>query len=184
MFTRNLATSAEFLNVITNTAINTATPATASTAIDMKGYQSVTFVLLTNKETAGNTPVLSAKMGVNSTVSAMTAIANSSVAAASANITVQVLELARPSKRYVAPVVTGGTANTGNTVQGVAVLDGREPQQLGMPAANTTTGMGPGPLDNMVPTGGAFNTTTGVFSGSWLQSSANTPTSKLILSNP
>jgi len=155
MFTRNLASSCEVLPCVglNNQAINTA-------------------VLSTSAAIAANTPILSATYGTNTTVNTFTAITNSTVPVG-ANTTIQVLEIVRPTKRYLAPSVLCGAINT--TVTCIAILTGREPQNLG--AGN--------PQDNMVAQSGTFNTTTGVFSGTmWTESAVNTPTSKLILANP
>ncbi len=175
MFTRNLSTSCEVLPCVglNNQAINTASnTVTVTTAIDTAGYQSVMFILESPADIAANTPILSATGGANTTVGGFTAIANSTVPVG-ANTTIQVLELARPSTRYVAPSVLCGAKNT--TVTCVAVLIGREPQELG----------GGNPQDNMVAQNSTFNTTTGVFGGvANTKSATNTPTSKLLLANP
>lgn len=175
MFTRNLSTSCEVLTVMPNTAITRALATYAPAAIDTQGYQSVMLILSCPNLAAANTPVLSCNYGTNTTTN--TVIANSTVAVG-LNTNCQVLELARPSQRYITPVVTGGSGNgtaANTTVSVVAVLAGRDPQQLGNGA----------PLDNMIPQNSSFNTTTGVFGGvANLISSANTPTSKVLLANP
>lgn len=170
MFVRNLSTDVQVLPVIANTTVVQNTATYAASAIDMQGYQSIMLVCTSPAQAAANTPILSVNYGSNTTTN--TAVASSSVPVG-LNTTCQVLELSRPTKRYITPVVTGANLNT--VVNVIAILTGREPQALG--SGN--------PVDNMIAQNSSFNTTTGVFGGvSNTLSSSNTPTSKLLLANP
>ena len=163
MFTRNIATSVAVTSCVANTVVNTASNTLTGTAVDMKGLQSVTFIMVTPAQAAAATPVLSAVYG--NTSSPATAIANSSCVAG-LNTTIQILEIERPTLRYVAPYVTLGTTNT--MVNIIAIQTGRD-----VPEAN------------MVVQNSSFNTTTGTFSGvANTQSATNTPTSIVIVANP
>ena len=170
MFTRNISLSDKIAPLVgystAAAAANTAITPTAAMIVDTLGYQSVTFVCVTEKAPAVNTPILSAGYSLNSTNTTFTAIANTSCTPG-LNTTCQILELARPSKRFIAPIVTGGTASVQSNAVVVAILTGREP-----------------PTVTLNPTGGTFNTTTGVFSGlANLASSSNTPTSIVLVPN-
>ena len=173
MFTRNISLSDKIVPVwgysTAAPAANTLVTAAASQIIDTQGYQSVTLVCLTEKAPAANTPILSAGSSVLGSGTTFVAIANTSCAP-TLNTTCQILELVRPSKRYIVPLVTGGTAATAgqsNTVV-MAILSGKQP-----------------PVVDVNPSNGTFNTTTGVFSGvANVASTSNSPTSILLVANP
>lgn len=172
MFVRNLSTSAKLTQIASDQAIVANTASNTLIGVDMAGFQSVLFIMSTaTGKSAAQGPVLSAQASdawnsTAKTLNSPTVIANSSVGMG-ANTLIAVLEIARPAAgRYVAPVVTGGTANS--TVEVIAIQLGREP-----------------PTRDMVPQNPAFNTTTGTFPGvANMKSNSNTPVSVVILANP
>ena len=167
-FTRNISLSDKIQVVagLNNATVNNGTTAYATTTINTAGYQSCCLVLTQAAQAnSANTCVLSCGYGVNTGTN--TAIANSSVTVG-ANTTTQILEIARPSKQYLTPIVTGPTGGLNATVTVIAILAGREP-----------------PVATVVNASQTFNTTTALFTGTQnVSSSTNSPTSILLVPNP
>jgi len=82
---------------------------TDATIVDMQGYEGVVFVTDIGTANAGN--YLKAEQGAESDLSDAADIAGSKVIAA-ANGDVVALDLAKPSARYVRPVVVRGASTT------------------------------------------------------------------------
>jgi len=101
-------------NLISGTArvVSIAPGAQAGTSagtqlIDMADYESVLFILIyAGSLSAANTPVLSANYGNQSGGGDQAAVPNTQTAALSKAASFQSLEIFRPSKRYVCPIVT------------------------------------------------------------------------------
>lgn len=150
------------------------------THVDMAGYDSVLFILLyASGLSAANTPVLSAQQGDASNDSDMANISGTATAALAAAVASQSLEIVRPAKRYVRPVVTCNGANEVYSV--VALLNAKNIP--GGPAGPQGTRP---PGTALVPTDGTFNTTTGTFDGTGNVKSAVTAAKDYvqIISNP
>ena len=142
----------------------------AITPIDMAGYESVLLILkYATGLDAADTPKLSATEGnVDSTgaYSDQTAVAGTATAALGSAVSFQTLELDRPTKRFIRPVVT---CNGNNAYYDVTAILFNAKDQA---AAGYDTQFGSDPSATpslpLVPTAPTFNTTTGEFSGAMI----------------
>ena len=166
-FTRNISLS-DKIQVVTglNNAAVANTTTVYGTVIDTQGYQSCCLVMTSAAAAVANTPVLSCGYGINTTTN--TLITGSAVPTG-LNTTCQILDIVRPSQRYLFPkVASPSTATANSTVTVIAILSGREP-----------------PVTTVINSSQTFNTTTALFTGTQnVTSSTNTPISINLVSNP
>ena len=140
---------------------------TTATLIDMQDCESIMLILAyPTGLSAANTPVLSATHGDKSDGSDQAAVPNTQTAALAAAVSQQSLELVRPTKRYIRPIVTCNGANEYYTVIAIQTLKqlpgGPESQWDGVYGDAPQEGFGRLPL---VAQNATFNTTTGAFAG-------------------
>ena len=140
---------------------------TTATLIDMQDCESIMLILVyATGLTAAQTPVLSATYGDKSDGSDQAAVPNTSTAQLAAAVSQQSLELAKPTKRYIRPVVTCNSGSQYYTVIAIQTLKqlpgGPESQWDGVYGDAPQEGFGRLPL---VAQNATFNTTTGAFAG-------------------
>jgi len=141
---------------------------TTATLIDMQDCESIMLILAyPTGLNAANTPVLSATYGDQSNGSDQAAVPNTATTALAAAVSQQSLELVRPTKRYIRPIVTCNGANEYYTVIAIQTLKalpgGPESQWNGVYGDAPQEGFGPLPL---VAQNAAFDVTSGTFQGS------------------
>jgi hypothetical protein len=143
----------------------------AASVIDMGEYESALFILSYATDlSAAQTPVLSATAGALSTGGDQAAVTGTQTAQLGAAVSFQTLELNRPTKRYVTPVVT---CNSGNQYYSVVAIlftakqigaPGTANQMFGNYSAEEQ-GANETPSLPLVPGTPTFSVTTGTFSG-------------------
>jgi len=140
---------------------------TTATLIDMQDCESIMLILAyPTGLIAANTPVLSATYGDKSDGSDQAAVPNTQTAALAAAVSQQSLELVRPTKRYIRPIVTCNGGNGYYTVIAIQTLrqlpGGPESQWDGVYGDAPQEGFGRLPL---VAQNASFSVTTGAFAG-------------------
>lgn len=107
----NLSTSGKVTRVVNGVSAGQAT--NNGTAVDMKGFDSVTFyVLIGAIASTGTVEVKAQQSSDNGSSDAFSDLEGSAITYTDADDNkVVVLEIANPQKRYVRPVVTTATAN-------------------------------------------------------------------------